>query len=49
MLKQVVNEQSSVTLDGNPVTFAALKIFGSTLVGPLLTSPECDAACGAAF
>ena len=40
MLKQVVTDQSGVTLDGKPVTFAALKIFGSTLVGPLLIGPD---------
>ncbi|VVO47756.1 hypothetical protein PS838_00130 [Pseudomonas fluorescens] len=40
MLKQVVTDQSGVTLDGKPVTFAALKVFDSTLVGPLMIGPD---------
>lgn len=36
MLQKVLAGQSDVELDGKPVTFAALKLFGSTLVGPLL-------------
>ncbi|AZE59026.1 MULTISPECIES: NEL-type E3 ubiquitin ligase domain-containing protein [Pseudomonas fluorescens group] len=40
MLKQVITDPGSARLDGKPVTFAALKIFGSVLVGPLLIGPE---------
>lgn len=40
MLKQVIKDPASASLDSKPVTFAALKIFGSVLVGPLLIGPE---------
>ncbi|MGU3306801.1 NEL-type E3 ubiquitin ligase domain-containing protein [Pseudomonas sp. M5A4_2d] len=39
MIKQVITDPGSATLDGKPVTFAALKVFGSVLVGPLLIGP----------
>lgn len=40
MLKQVLADPSGATLDGRPVTFAALKIFGVSLIGPLLIGPD---------
>ena len=40
MLQQVIEDPASARLDGKPVTFAALKLFGSVLVGPLLIGPE---------
>lgn len=40
MIKQVITDPSSATLDGKPVTFAALKLFGSVLVGPLMIGPD---------
>jgi len=40
MLKQVITDPGSATLDGKPVTFVALNVFGSVLVGPLLIGPE---------
>ncbi|MGQ7858091.1 dermonecrotic toxin domain-containing protein [Pseudomonas sp. 32A] len=40
VLQQVLANRSDVTLDGQPLTFAALKIFGCTLVGPLLIGPN---------
>ncbi|MPR01525.1 hypothetical protein F0169_05210 [Pseudomonas sp. MAFF 212408] len=40
MIKQVITDQSSATLDGKPVTFAALKVFGSVLVGPVMIGPD---------
>lgn len=39
-LQQVVNGKSGITLDGKPLTFAALKVFDTTLVGPLLIGPS---------
>ena len=39
MIKQVITNPASATLDGKPVTFAALKVFGSVLVGPVLIGP----------
>ncbi|WP_046070684.1 NEL-type E3 ubiquitin ligase domain-containing protein [Pseudomonas synxantha] len=39
MLKHVITDPGSARLDGKPVTFAALKIFGCVLVGPLLIGP----------
>lgn len=40
MLKRVLADEPNVTLDGRPVTFAALKAFGIQLVGPLLIGPD---------
>ncbi|MFJ2679589.1 dermonecrotic toxin domain-containing protein [Pseudomonas sivasensis] len=40
MLDQVLSGSRNAYLDGSPVTFAALKIFGIVLVGPLLIGPE---------
>lgn len=40
MLQQVVADPASATLDGKPVTFAALQVFGCTLVGPVLIGPN---------
>ncbi|WP_448653175.1 NEL-type E3 ubiquitin ligase domain-containing protein [Pseudomonas fluorescens] len=40
MIQQVITNPGSATLDGKPVTFAALKVFGSVLVGPLLIGPS---------
>lgn len=40
MLKRVLADEPNVTLDSRPVTFAALKAFGSQLVGPLLIGPD---------
>ena len=40
MLQQVVADPRSATLDGRPVTFAALQVFGCTLVGPVLIGPD---------
>ncbi|NVZ81982.1 hypothetical protein HX836_09260 [Pseudomonas yamanorum] len=39
MIQQVITDPGKATLDGKPVTFAALKVFGSVLVGPLLIGP----------
>ena len=39
MLDQVLADPTSATLDGRPVTVAALKVFDSVLVGPLLIGP----------
>ncbi|NWA84142.1 hypothetical protein HX783_15280 [Pseudomonas sp. D2002] len=39
MIKQVITDPATATLDGKPVTFAALKVFGCVLVGPLLIGP----------
>ncbi|AZE54828.1 hypothetical protein C4K03_2673 [Pseudomonas synxantha] len=39
MIQQIITDPGSATLDGIPVTFAALKLFGSVLVGPLLIGP----------
>lgn len=40
MLQRIVSDNPDVRLAGKPVTFAALKVFGSVLVGPLLIGPE---------
>lgn len=40
MLKQVLVGESAPKLDNRPVTFAALKVFGIELVGPLLIGPD---------
>ncbi|WP_025857317.1 NEL-type E3 ubiquitin ligase domain-containing protein [Pseudomonas sp. CHM02] len=40
MLKRVLADESNVTLDSRPVTFAALKALGIQLVGPLLIGPD---------
>lgn len=40
MLKQLLASGSGGTLDGKPVKFEALKIFGIKLVGPLLIGPD---------
>lgn len=41
MLKQLaLGEDDHLTLDGRPVTFCAMKLFGSVLVGPLLIGPD---------
>lgn len=40
MLQKVLAGDSRVTLDDRPVTFAALKVFGIELVGPLLIGPD---------
>ncbi|CRM65332.1 NEL-type E3 ubiquitin ligase domain-containing protein [Pseudomonas sp. 44 R 15] len=40
MLQQVVADPASATLDGKPVAFAALQVFGCTLVGPVLIGPN---------
>lgn len=40
MLQQVLGNDGSATLDGRPVTFAALKLFDIELVGPLLIGPN---------
>lgn len=39
MIKQVITDPGSATLDGKPVTFAVLKVFGNVLAGPLLIGP----------
>ena len=39
MLQKVLSGNSGVALDDRPVTFAALKLFGIELVGPLLIGP----------
>ena len=40
MIKQIITDPTRATLDGKSVTFAALKMFGSVLVGPVLIGPE---------
>jgi hypothetical protein len=40
MLKQVLVGERAPELDNRPVTFAALKVFGIELVGPLLIGPD---------
>jgi hypothetical protein len=40
MLKQTLASDKGATLDGKPVKFEALKIFGIELVGPLLIGPD---------
>lgn len=40
MIKQVIADPLKATLDGKPVTYAALKVFGIELVGPLLIGPS---------
>ncbi|TFY89960.1 hypothetical protein DYL61_21365 [Pseudomonas nabeulensis] len=40
MLKQVLADTPNVSLDGQRVTFAVLKVFGIELVGPLLIGPD---------
>lgn len=40
MLKQSLGSIGGATLDGKPVTFATLKVFGIELVGPLLIGPN---------
>lgn len=40
MIKQVIVDPGSASLDGRPVTFAALKVLGSVLVGPLMIGPS---------
>nr|WP_236712975.1 MULTISPECIES: DUF6543 domain-containing protein [Pseudomonas] len=40
MLKQVVTGSDIPRLGGKPVTYAALKVFDSVLVGPLLIGPD---------
>ncbi|WP_434558814.1 NEL-type E3 ubiquitin ligase domain-containing protein [Pseudomonas sp. Z4-20] len=40
MLRHMVGDQSAIKLDGRAVTFTSLKVFGSTLVGPLLIGPD---------
>ncbi len=40
MIQQLIADPASATLDGKPVTFAALKVFDSVLVGPLLIGPQ---------
>ncbi|MCU1763795.1 hypothetical protein NTD84_29290 [Pseudomonas sp. 14P_8.1_Bac3] len=39
MLQQALANSGSATLDGRPVTYSALTIFGIELVGPLLIGP----------
>ncbi|SDK77940.1 C-terminal novel E3 ligase, LRR-interacting [Pseudomonas libanensis] len=39
MIQQIITDPGSAMLDGKPATFAALKIFDSVLVGPLLIGP----------
>ncbi|AZE87317.1 NEL-type E3 ubiquitin ligase domain-containing protein [Pseudomonas orientalis] len=40
MLQQVMADPATATLDNKPVTFAALKLLDSVLVGPLLIGPD---------
>jgi Leucine-rich repeat (LRR) protein len=40
MLEQLLANPTAATLDGKPVTVAALKMFDTTLVGPLLIGPQ---------
>ncbi|AWY42539.1 hypothetical protein DKY63_22555 [Pseudomonas putida] len=40
MLKKVLTGDSGATLDGRPVTFATVQVFGIELVGPLLIGPN---------
>ena len=40
MLEQVLVDPATATLDGRPVTLAALKVFDTVMVGPLLIGPE---------
>lgn len=44
MLKALLTGTRSATLDGRPVTFSRLKIFGIELVGPLLIGPSRSAS-----
>lgn len=40
MIQQVIADPGSARLDGKPVTFVGLKVFGAQLVGPLLIGPD---------
>ncbi|MGE1154669.1 dermonecrotic toxin domain-containing protein [Pseudomonas kitaguniensis] len=40
MVQQLITDPSRATLDGKTVTVAALQVFGSVLVGPLLIGPD---------
>ncbi|WP_338510437.1 DUF6543 domain-containing protein [Pseudomonas trivialis] len=40
MIKQVISTPATATLEGKPITYAALSIFGCELVGPLLIGPD---------
>lgn len=40
MLDRLLSDPTAAILDGRPVTLAALKLFGSVLVGPLLIGPD---------
>ncbi|APC16111.1 hypothetical protein BLL42_10365 [Pseudomonas frederiksbergensis] len=40
MLKHTLVGENAAKLDGRPVTFAALKVFGIELTGPLLIGPD---------
>ncbi|WP_431481824.1 dermonecrotic toxin domain-containing protein [Pseudomonas thivervalensis] len=42
MLQQVIGGASSITLDGQAVTFKSLKIFDIELVGPVLIGPDLE-------